>query len=113
MAITVPNKWWIFETHGADLPFLPWNRVPFFSWLPRVIHEKYARARIYTKKRIRLLLEEYGFELLQSDYVTAPMDVLPDGQLKNWLIQSVFKNDTTRIPFKATSIFVVARKKKA
>ena len=21
--ISVPNKWWIFETHGADLPLLP------------------------------------------------------------------------------------------
>jgi len=34
-AISVPNKWWIFETHGAKLPLLPWNRVPFFSWLPK------------------------------------------------------------------------------
>ena len=24
-AISVPNKWWIFETHGARLPLLPWN----------------------------------------------------------------------------------------
>ena len=29
-AISVPNKWWVFETHGAKLPLLPWNRVPFF-----------------------------------------------------------------------------------
>ena len=28
LVLTVPNKWWIFETHGADLPLLPWNRVP-------------------------------------------------------------------------------------
>ena len=60
MAISVPNKWWIFETHGADLPLLPWNRIPFFSWLPRPIHERFAHARIYTKKRIRKLLEKYG-----------------------------------------------------
>ncbi|HSB94762.1 MAG TPA: class I SAM-dependent methyltransferase, partial [Flavitalea sp.] len=43
-AISVPNKWWIFETHGARLPLLPWNRVPFFSWLPRPIHERFANA---------------------------------------------------------------------
>ena len=30
-AISVPNKWWIFETHGAKLPLLPWNRVPFLG----------------------------------------------------------------------------------
>src|SRR5690606_1113880 len=56
MAISVPNKWWIFETHGAKLPLLPWNRVPFFSWLPTPIHEKWANARIYTRKRILRLL---------------------------------------------------------
>ena len=59
LAITVPNKWWIFETHGANLPLLPWNRVPFFSWLPKFIHERFANARIYTKKRIKKLLENH------------------------------------------------------
>ena len=49
-AISVPNKWWIFETHGANLPLLPWNRVPFFSWLPHKFHSRFAKARIYTKK---------------------------------------------------------------
>lgn len=29
IVISVPNKAWIFETHGAHLPVLPWNRVPF------------------------------------------------------------------------------------
>ena len=50
LAVSVPNKWWIFETHGANLPLLPWIRVPFFSWLPKPIHEKFANARIYTKR---------------------------------------------------------------
>ncbi len=111
LAISVPNKWWIFETHGAKLPLLPWNRVPLFSWLPKPIHEKFANARIYTKKRIRKLLEKHGFEILYSYYVTAPMDVLPNGKFKDWVIRTFFHTDTTRIPFKATSIFVVARKK--
>lgn len=111
LAITVPNKWWIFETHGAKLPLLPWNRVPFFSWLPRPIHEKYANARIYTKKRIQKLLESHGFEVIQSSYITAPMDVLPDGKIKNWIIKTMFNKDTTCVPFKSTSIFVVAKKR--
>jgi 2-polyprenyl-3-methyl-5-hydroxy-6-metoxy-1,4-benzoquinol methylase len=112
LAITVPNKWWIFETHGADLPLLPWNRVPFFSWLPKPIHERFANARIYTMKRIRKLLEKYGFTIEDCRYVTAPMDVLPKGKLKNWVIKNIFNADTTNIPFKATSIFVVAKKTK-
>lgn len=111
MAISVPNKWWIFETHGAKLPLLPWNRVPFFSWLPRPIHERFANARIYTKRGIRKLLESHGFEVMSSEYVTAPMDVLPDGRFKNWIIRNFFNSDTTKIPFKAVAIFVVARKK--
>jgi cyclopropane fatty-acyl-phospholipid synthase-like methyltransferase len=67
MAISVPNKWWIFETHGAKLPLLPWNRVPFFSWLPKFIHEKFSNARIYTKNRIVKLLEKQGFTILSCD----------------------------------------------
>lgn len=111
MAITVPNKWWIFETHGARLPLLPWNRVPFFSWLPKSIHERFANARIYTPGRIIKLLQQYHFEILDWTYIMAPMDVLPDGRFKNFVIKWFFNHDTTRIPFKATSIFVFAKKK--
>ncbi|RYY18381.1 MAG: class I SAM-dependent methyltransferase, partial [Chitinophagaceae bacterium] len=110
-AITVPNKWWIFETHGAKLPLLPWNRVPFFSWLPTSIHERYANARIYTRKRIVSLFEKHGFTIVDTAYVTAPMDVLKEGKLKQFLIRNIFKNDTTSSPFLATSVFVLARKK--
>lgn len=110
-AITVPNKWWIFETHGAKLPLLPWNRVPFFSWLPRPIHEKYANARIYTKKRIKKLLEKHGFQVNSMVYVTAPMDVVKWPPLRNFLRKYFFGKDTTTIPFKAVSIFISATKK--
>ena len=110
-AISVPNKWWVFETHGAKLPLLPWNRVPFFSWLPTFIHERFANARIYTKARIKNLLEENGFEVLEMKYITAPMDVLKEGALKNFLVKNIFKNSTTTIPFLSTSIFVVVRLK--
>jgi len=108
---SVPNKWWLFETHGADLPLLPWNRVPFFSWLPRPIHERYAHARIYTRKRIVNLLKTAGFEILDTKYITAPLDVLKDGAVKSFFTNNVFKNDTTTNPFLSTAIFVVARKK--
>lgn len=109
-AISVPNKWWIFETHGARLPLLPWNRVPFFSWLPTRIHERYANARIYTRSRIESLLVRHGFEILSTQYITAPMDVLKEGKLKRWLIRNIFRENTTGIPFLSTSIFVLARK---
>jgi len=111
LAISVPNKWWPFETHGAKLPLLPWNRVPFFSWLPRPIHEKYANARIYTQHRIKKLLEKYGFEVLSFQYITTPLDHFPDGKVKQFLLKNIFKTPTTKIPPKAPAIFVVARKR--
>jgi len=111
-AITVPNKWWIFETHGAKLPLLPWNRVPFFSWLPKPIHERYANARIYTVKRIIKLLRAQGFAILGHHYITAPMDVLKEGWFKRIALKYIFRKNTTEIPFLSTSIFVIAQKKK-
>lgn len=110
VAISVPNKWWVFETHGAKLPLLPWNRVPFFSWLPRPIHEKFANARIYTKNRIKKLLEEAGFKIKKIEYITAPMDVLKEGKFKSFLLKNIFKGDTTKIPFLSTSLFITAEK---
>ncbi len=109
-AFTVPYKWWIFETHGANLPLLPWNRVPFFSWLPKPIHERYANARIYTKKRIRKLLTEAGFEVGKITNITAPLDVLKDSKTKRFFQKYILKNDTTKVPFFTPSIFIEARK---
>ena len=109
--ISVPNKWWIFETHGAKLPLLPWNRVPFFSWLPKFIHSKYANARIYKKREIIALLSEYGFKVEEAKYITAPMDVLPKGKFKDFIIKTFFNSELTKSPFKSPSIFVVATKK--
>lgn len=110
-AISVPNKWWVFETHGAKLPLLPWNRVPLLSWLPTFIHERFANARIYTKPRIKNLLEQSGFEVVEMKYITAPMDVLKEGALKRFLLKNIFKNNTTNSPFLSTSIFIVAKVK--
>ena len=109
-AISVPNKWWIFETHGAHLPLLSWNRVPFFSWLPRSIHSKYAKARIYTKGRIKQILIDNGFNIVSCEYVTAPMDVVSIRWLQSILRKTIFKNHSTSISIMATSIIVLAEK---
>jgi SAM-dependent methyltransferase len=109
---TVPNKWWIFETHGARLPWLPWNRVPLFSWLPTPIHERFANARIYTRPRIRRVLENAGFQVQRIDYLTAPLDVLKPSKIKTWLLKHIFNTPTCRVPFMATSLFIVAHKTK-
>jgi len=110
LAVTVPHKWWIFETHGAKLPLLPWNRVPFFSWLPQRIHEKYSNARIYTRKRIVRLLEKQGFTIIHTSLITAPLDVMKDSAVKRFLKKYIFRGDTTINPLLATNVFVVAAK---
>lgn len=110
LVISVPNKWWIFETHGATLPLLPWNRVPFFSWLPGPVHARFANARIYTRGQIERLLRTAGFEVLESRYLTAPMDVIKNPRLAGLLRRTVFRGPSTSVPILSTSIFVTARR---
>jgi ubiquinone/menaquinone biosynthesis C-methylase UbiE len=110
VAMTVPNRWWIFETHGADLPLLPWNRVPFFSWLPKRLHDRWARARIYRRREIVRLLAAAGFEVLDAMYVMAPLDVLRWRPLQGFLRRTLFRADVTPIAMQATAILVLAHK---
>jgi SAM-dependent methyltransferase len=110
--ISVPNRWWIFETHGASLPWLPWNRVPFFSWLPKKLHDRYARARIYRRREIVSKLEQRGFVVLSARWITAPMDVVPWEGLRRLLRRTIFRADATSIPFLSTSILVIAKSSK-
>ena len=109
LVVTVPNRWWLFETHGADLPLLPWNRVPLFSWWPKRLHDRWARARIYRRREILALLRECGFEPVESLRLTAPMDVLPTRWLRALARATLFRPDRTPWPFLATEILVAAR----
>jgi SAM-dependent methyltransferase len=110
LAISVPNRWWIFETHGAALPFLPWNRVPFFSWLPKRIHDRYAHARIYRRGEVIAKIERHRFEVEESTYITAPMDVVKWPFLQKLLRTSIFRGNRTAVPFLSTAILVIARR---
>lgn len=109
LVVTVPNRWWLFETHGCDLPVLPWNRVPLVSWWPKRLHDRWARARIYRRREILALLRECGFEPEHVVRLTAPLDVLPDGALKRALRATLFRDDHARWPWLATEILVAAR----
>jgi SAM-dependent methyltransferase len=95
LAMSVPNRWWVFETHGAALPLLPWNRIPFF---------------IYERHEIAAKIEEHGFKVRQSMYVTAPMDVVTWAPLQTALRKTIFRGDTTVVPFLSTAVLVVARR---
>lgn len=108
LLLTVPNRWWVFETHGADLPLLPWNRVPLVSWWPKSLHDRYARARIYRKREIRGLLGEAGFTLDAVFNLTAPMDMIAWAPLRRAVRAVFFRPDRTSLPFLATEIMVAA-----
>ncbi len=108
LVLTVPNRWWVFETHGADLPLLPWNRVPLVSWWPKKLHDRWARARIYTKGDIVQLVEAAGFQVDEVFYLTAPMDMIPGKTARELARNTVFRGDRTPFPFLATEIFVAA-----
>ena len=110
LALSVPNRWWIFETHGAALPLLRWNRVPFFSWLPRRIHDRYAHARIYRRREIVRKLRQSGFDIEHSLYITAPMDALRVRSLQGLLRATLFRPDRSALPCLATSVLVIARR---
>jgi SAM-dependent methyltransferase len=109
LILTVPNRWWLFETHGANLPLLPWNRVPLVSWWPKRLHDRWARARIYRRREIVALLRDCGFEPVESLRLTAPMDVLPAKWLRTLARATWFRPDRTPWPFLATEILVAAR----
>lgn len=108
LLLSVPNKWWLFETHGANLPLLPWNRVPLVSWWPRALHDKYARARIYTGGDIVRLVRDAGFTIDEVFRMTAPMDMIPWEPVRDLARATLFRSDRTSIPFLATEIVVAA-----
>lgn len=110
LILTVPNRWWIFETHGANLPLLPWNRVPFVSWWPKFLHDRYARARIYRKREIRAMVEEAGFTVTDNFNMTAPMDMIKWRPLRRFLQATIFRSDRIHLPTLSTEIMLAAQR---
>jgi len=108
LILTVPNRWWIFETHGADLPLLPWNRVPLVSWWPKKVHDRWARARNYRRREIEKLLVLAGFRIDDSFRMTAPMDMISWEPLRHLVRSTLFRPDRAPTPFQATEIVVAA-----
>jgi ubiquinone/menaquinone biosynthesis C-methylase UbiE len=111
--ITVPNKWYLMETHGFDFPYLKnvrANRIPLLSWLPNPIHQRYARARIYTNKRITKLLNNSGFKVEEHKYIQAPFDKVKNPVL-NRLLKTIF-SVISHSPLKVIGVshFILARK---
>lgn len=112
ITISVPNKWYLMETHGFDLPprWMKWNRVPLLSWLPTSVHERYAQARIYSKRRIVALLEQGGFEVLAHDYIMPPFDKVQRPLVKRSLDRTFTAVERSPLRVVGVAHFIAARK---
>jgi ubiquinone/menaquinone biosynthesis C-methylase UbiE len=113
ITISVPNKWYLMETHGFDLRprWVKWNRVPFMSWLPTSVHERYACARIYTKRRIVDLLEQGGFEVLAHEYIMPPFDKVERPSLKRSLEGTFSAIERSPLRVVGVAHFLAARRR--
>ncbi len=80
----------------------------FFGWLPKRIHDRYARARNYTRSEFAGKLAGPGFDVKRAVYVTAPMDVIGWLPLRRALRATIFKSDSTAIPLLSTAILAVS-----
>jgi SAM-dependent methyltransferase len=110
VVLTVPNKWFVFETHGLRAGPIGGNRIPFLSWLPRPIHSRIAAARIYTNGQIRNLVADAGFVDVRVDYVMPPLDKVVFPALKSLLRRLVRLVERGPLRRFGVSLVVCARK---
>lgn len=112
VALSLPNKWYLFETHGARVGKLKLsNRIPFVSWLPAGLHSRIAPARIYTKTRAVSLIKRAGFKNIHVDYIYPPVDRLPIGYPLRSLLRGVGNTlERTFAKVFGVSIICVAQK---
>jgi ubiquinone/menaquinone biosynthesis C-methylase UbiE len=117
LIIYVPNKLYPFDQHGLrvgqrDFKGIYGGSIPFFSWCPQVLRNKFERARIYTKGQIVRLVEKYSFAVLNVDYMYPPLDRLRSEFGKDVLrkFMSVLEHNRFLKGF-GMSIFIVAQKR--
>lgn len=111
LTLTVPNKWYLMETHGMHLrpTWVPWNRVPLLSWLPTRLHERWAKARIYSRRRLLGLLAAHGFEVVEHRYLMPPLDRLANERARAVLRKLVQPLADTPLRVVGVAHFVAAR----
>ena len=105
---SVPNKFYLMETHGFDLPFadvIPYSRVPLMNLLPRSFYKRYGNAAIYTRRELSSLLAFAGFSKIETEYIRPPFDKVESARL-----QRALRAAYARLPdFMGVSIFFAAQ----
>jgi len=78
--------------------------------LPKPLHDRWARARIYSKREITGKLRAAGFTVQHAVCITAPMDVVRNRILQSALRSTLFRGDRTPLPFLSTAVLVICHR---
>jgi ubiquinone/menaquinone biosynthesis C-methylase UbiE len=113
LLLTVPNKFYPFETHGMKInnihiPNMLGIGIPFLSWMPDFIRKKFETAKIYTQKRLLNILREAGFKDIKVDYMMPPLDKLKQRNFSIILRKLLRKLEATWLKYFACHIIVVS-----
>lgn len=75
LAITTPNRWFPFETHGILMHGHRYSplRAPFLTWI-RPLHRRMSDARTFTATELRRHLRDAGLRPRSVDYIMPPFD---------------------------------------
>ncbi|MCJ7509360.1 MAG: class I SAM-dependent methyltransferase [Dehalococcoidia bacterium] len=116
LVLFVPNKLWLFETHGMRLGRreLDFGFIPFVSWAPEFVRRRIQRARIYSSAGLLTLLREEGYKARVIDYMWPPLDK-EIGPLRMRVLRLALRQVASRLersPLRmfGLSIFLVAQK---
>jgi len=68
IVISVPNRLFPCENHGADIGRISMNRAPLLTYFP-LLHKKYARARAFLVRDLDSLFIPLGARRVDLDYL--------------------------------------------
>jgi len=112
LIMSVPNKWFLFETHGVKRPYKKYIKqtlVPFLSWLPKQIHSKFASARIYSEKDISTALNNSNLQTKKTSYLMPSLEKIKI-PFKNTFRKILNYLERTPLKVFGVSIFIIANK---
>jgi SAM-dependent methyltransferase len=68
LVLTVPNRWFPFETHGGVVFGKRFGRLPLITYIPW-LHSRFAEARVFTVSALDRLFVPLGFKRERLTYL--------------------------------------------
>lgn len=68
LILTVPNRWYPIEGHGGTMFGREFYRIPFINWFP-ALHNRIAKARVFTVRDLDQLFQPLGFSRRAVGYL--------------------------------------------